>query len=112
MMANEKFWKECAVEICRGICEYTGIKYVPEQTTPNNTITPESPIEDIKWAQEKLNDVLPDWFPKLKIDGFYGPKTRIAVLVYWDMLEWGKHMNDDGTKIGKSTRQALAEGRK
>jgi len=30
MMANEEYWKECAVEICKGVCEYTGIKYVPE----------------------------------------------------------------------------------
>jgi len=112
MMANEAFWKECAQEIARGVCEYTGIKYVSENNAPSKTITPESPKEDIKWAQEKLNAVLPDWFPKLKIDGFYGPKTRIAVLVYWDQLGWGKHMQDDGTRIGKATIQALSEFRK
>lgn len=28
MMANEKYWKESAEEICRGICEYTGVKYI------------------------------------------------------------------------------------
>jgi N-acetylmuramoyl-L-alanine amidase len=33
MMANEAFWKECAQEICRGICEYSGIKYIPEKKT-------------------------------------------------------------------------------
>lgn len=75
---------------------------------PTLTITPESPKEDIKWAQEKLNAVLPSWYPKLKVDGSYGPKTRIAVLIYWDQLGWGKHMNDDGTRIGKATREALA----
>lgn len=78
---------------------------------PSNAITPESPTKDVKWAQEKLNAVLPEWLPRLKVDGSYGPKTRIAVLVYWDTLGWGTHMKDDGTKIGKSTRQALAEGR-
>lgn len=112
MMANGAFWKECAQEICKGVCEYTGIKYMPESYIPAKTITPESAKEDIKWAQEKLNLVIPTWLPKLKVDGDYGPKTRIAVLVYWDALGWGKHMNDDGKKIGKATREALAEGRK
>ena len=108
MMANEKYWKESAIEICKGICEYTGIKYVEEKYIPTNTITKDSSQEDIKWAQEKLNGVLPSWFPKLKVDGSYGPKTRIAVLIYWDQLGWGKHMMDDGTRIGKATREALA----
>ncbi len=112
LMANEMFWKECAIEIARGVCEYTGIKYKPEDYMPTKAITPESSKEDIKWVQEKLNAVLPDWMPKLKVDGDYGPKTRIAVLVYWDLLGWGEHMRDDGKKIGTSTRQALAEGKK
>lgn len=112
LMANEMFWKECAIEIARGVCEYTGIKYKPEDYMPTKAITPESSKEDIKWAQQKLNAVLPDWMPKLKVDGDYGPKTRIAVLVYWDSLGWAKHMRDDGKKIGTSTREALAEGRK
>lgn len=30
LMANEAYWKECAQEICKGVCEYTGIKYIPE----------------------------------------------------------------------------------
>ena len=111
LMANEAYWKECAQEICKGICEYTGIKYIPEEYIPTKSITPESPVKDIKWAQERLNKVLPDWYPKLAADGVYGPKTRIAVLVYWDMLGWGKDMADDGTKIGTATRQALAAGR-
>lgn len=79
---------------------------------PTKAITPESSKEDIKWAQEKLNAVLPDWTPKLKVDGDYGAKTRIAVLVYWDSLGWAKHMNDDGKKIGTATREALRDGRK
>lgn len=82
------------------------------QYIPANAITPESSKKDIKWAQEKLNLVIPTWLPKLSVDGDYGPKTRIAVLVYWDSLGWGKHMNDDGKKIGKATLEALAEGRK
>lgn len=78
---------------------------------PTKTITPESPKEDIKWAQERLNAVIPSWLPKLTVNGSYDPKTRIAVLVYWDQLGWGAHMQDDGTKIGTATREALAAGR-
>ena len=87
-------------------------KLSKKSVIPSKTITPDSPKADVIWAQERLNAVLPEWLPRLKVDGSYGPKTRIAVLVYWDILGWGKHMNDDGTRIGKSTRQALAEGRK
>lgn len=76
---------------------------------PSKTITPESPKEDVKWAQERLNKALPDCFPKLKVDGSYGAKTRLAVLALWDVLGWGTHMNDDGKKIGKSTREYLAK---
>ncbi len=112
MMANKEFWKESAREICMGICEYTGVKYIPEMQYPTKSITPDSSKEDIMWAQERLNLVIPNWLSKLKIDGVYGPKTRIAVLVYWDQLGWGKHLRDDGKKIGLATREALAEGRK
>lgn len=30
MMANQVFWKECTQEIARGVCEYTGVKYISE----------------------------------------------------------------------------------
>ena len=76
---------------------------------PVKAITPESDPKDIKWAQERLNALLPDWYSRLKADGDYGPKTRIAVLILWDSLGWGKHMKDDGTRIGKSTREVLAK---
>jgi len=92
------------------IAEYYNLKVIP--TLPAKAITPESDPEDIKWAQDRLNAMLPDWYPRLTVDGDYGPKTRIAVLVYWDQLGWGKHMQDDGKKIGRSTKEALAEGGK
>lgn len=111
MMANEAYWKESAQEICRGVCEYTGVKYIQETRIPTKTITPESPKEDIIWAQERLNVVIPVWLPKLAVDGVYGPKMRIYVLVYWDQLGWGLHMQDDGTRIGTSSKEALATGR-
>lgn len=31
LMTSEAFWKECAQEICKGLCEYTGIKYIEEK---------------------------------------------------------------------------------
>lgn len=78
---------------------------------PSSTISPESSREDIRWAQRKLNAVLPAWFPKLSEDGIYSPATRYAVLVYWEQLGWGRHMRDSGLKIGRPTIEALAEGR-
>ncbi|HPU63125.1 MAG TPA: N-acetylmuramoyl-L-alanine amidase [Mobilitalea sp.] len=116
MMANEAFWKESARKICKGICEYTGVKYISDIYFPAESVTPESSKTDIRWAQERLNIVLPQIYDPvkdiipLKVDGSFGPKTRIAVLLYWDALGWGKHMNDDGTRIGKSTREALVSG--
>jgi len=114
MMANEAYWKECAVKICKGVCEYTGVKYKADSYMPADTVTPQSSKADIRWVQERLNTVLPQIYDPikdiipLKVDGSFGPKTRIATLLYWDALGWGKHMNDDGTRIGKSTREALA----
>ena len=59
MMASKAFGLESAQEIARGVCEYTGVKYAPEDSAPYipaKTITP----EDIKWAEERLNTVIPD----------------------------------------------------
>jgi len=106
-LLNDANLKKLAQVQAKTIADY--FKLSKKSTTPSKSITPDSTKEDIKWAQKRLNEVLPDWFPKLKVDGSYGPKTRIAVLVYWDMLGWGTHMRDDGTKIGKSTIGALAE---
>ena len=113
LMANQSYWKESAKEICKGFCEYTGVKYVKEVDIPEDTITPTSSVTDIKWAQDKLNRVLPiiPGITPLAVDGIYGAKTRIAVLIYWERLGWGKDMIHNGTKIGKSTRAALAAGK-
>jgi len=37
-------------------------------------------------------------------------KIRIAFLVYWDQLGWGKHINDSGKKADKATIGALEPG--
>lgn len=103
----DKNLKNLAKVQAETIAEY--FKLIKPSKMPTKAITPKSSKEDIKWAQEKLNKALPTYFPKLKIDGSYGAKTRLAVLVVWDSLGWGKHMNDDGTKIGTSTREYLAK---
>ena len=111
MMANEAYWKESAQEIARGVCEYTGVKYIPESYIPTKTITPKSSVQDIKWAQERLNAVLPSWVTRLEVNGVYDAKMRIAVLIYWEQLGWGRHMQDDGTRMGSATKEALATRR-
>jgi hypothetical protein len=80
---------------------------------PAKTIIPESDPEDIIWAQRRYNVVLPNipGLIPLKTDGIYGPDTRLATLLYWKQLGWGKDMVDDGTRIGAATRKALAAGR-
>ena len=109
LLKDENLKKLAEVQ-AKTIADY--FKLSKKASMPTKAITPESSKEDIKWVQTKLNDVIPDWLPKLKVDGDYGPKTRVAVLVYWDSLGWGDHMRDDGLKVGNSTRKALAEGRK
>ncbi|HZK27413.1 MAG TPA: N-acetylmuramoyl-L-alanine amidase, partial [Thermoclostridium sp.] len=105
LLKDENLKKLAEVQ-AKTIADY--FKLSKKVSMPTKAITPGSSKKDIKWAQERLNKALPDWMPKLKADGEYGAKTRIAVLVVWDSLGWGKHMNDDGTKIGTSTREYLA----
>lgn len=38
LMANASFWKESAEEICKGVCDYLGISYVPEEEEEDNMI--------------------------------------------------------------------------
>lgn len=89
-------------------------KLSKKTSMPTNTITLDSAPEDINWVKERLNKVLPaiKGITPLQLNGKYDPELRIAVLMYWLQLGWGSHMQDDGTRIGKATREALAEGRK
>lgn len=113
MMGNSAFWKESAQEICKGICEYTGVKYVSEVYIPKKTIKKKSSVKDIKWLQEKLNAVLTgESFIPITVDGKYGNKTRIAVLIYWEKLGWNQTGKDSGWGAGSNTITALSKGRK
>lgn len=112
LMTSEFFWRECAQEICRGVCEFTGVKYVAESYIPGTTINPQSSAGDINWAKQRLNEILPEinGITPLVLDGIYDPKMRIAVLHYWLQLGWAG-LKDHGTALGKATRNALAAGR-
>jgi len=74
--------------------------------TPDNSITVDSSPNDIKWLQSKINEVVGGVYG-LSVDGDYGNKTRIAVLIFWESLGWNKDGKDDGWKIGKSTIEEL-----
>ena len=85
-----------------------------KSTVPVKPITPKSSKEDIIWAQEQYNKllpVIPNIIP-LKTNGEYDAQTRIAALIYLDMLGWGKGMETSGKCIGMNTIKALASGRK
>lgn len=110
LMGKETFWKEAAREICMGICEFTGVKYVEEITVPTKAITPSSDKEDIKWLQTKLNGVLKgESFIPLAADGIYGSRTRIGVLIYWESRGWNRDGAKDGFKAGSGTIEALSK---
>lgn len=82
LMANVAYCKECAVEVAKGICEYAGIKYVPEnsKTVTKKTPTP-APLKVSKYTMVKaLQTALnKDYNTKLSTDGSYGPKTKAAL---------------------------------
>lgn len=112
MMGSSAYWKESAQEICKGLCDYTGVKYVSEVYIPSKTITKKSSVTDIKWLQGKLNTVLKgESFIPLAVDGIYGNKTRIAVLIYWEKLGWNQTGKDTGWGAGSNTITALSKGR-
>lgn len=113
LMGNANFWKESAVEIAKGVCEYLGKRYVEEPIMPSKTVTKTSSVTDIKWVQTRLNACLSkeESFIPLVVDGVFGNKTRIAVLIYWERLGWNKDGEDTGWRVGKATINALYSGR-
>lgn len=106
LMANEAYWKESAIEIAKGLCEYTSIKYIPEKedyvsTAPINQM---SDTKAVKWLQEHLNKANPNY--TIPVTGEYDPKTRIATLIFaeskgWD---WSKFT---GYSVGQGTINTL-----
>lgn len=110
MMIAPVFWKECAVEVARGLCEYANVPYVLEGTKVPKRVTNTSPKEDIVWLQSQLTKLVKGY--TIKVTGVYDAPTRIALLMYWEQLGWGRHMEDDGKVAGASTINALAQGRK
>ncbi|MFV0341870.1 MAG: N-acetylmuramoyl-L-alanine amidase, partial [Anaerocolumna sp.] len=80
-MLDPVFQKSAAEAMCRGRCKDFNVEYKDDYKMPGQNITRSSAKEDIKWLQEKLNKVVQGY--PLKVDGIYGPKVRIAVLMYW-----------------------------
>jgi N-acetylmuramoyl-L-alanine amidase len=52
-LLNDEYRKECAIEICKGICEYYGVAYV-EQIVVKSQPKPEK-VEDIQGDEELMN---------------------------------------------------------
>lgn len=77
---------------------------------PTKTITPASSKADITWLQNQLNKLVKEY--TIEVTGTYDSRTRIAVLLYWEQLGWGRHMRDNGLAVGKATIKALAQGRR
>jgi len=108
-MLDPNFQKADAEATCKGICIYLGVTYKEEIQMPTTNITRESSAQDIKWLQTQLNKALPGYtFIPLAIDGIYGRKTRIALLIFaeskgWD---WTKYT---GWTVGAGAIKSLAK---
>lgn len=76
-------------------------------TAPISTITVKSSPEDINWLKTNLNKVLGGIY-QLELNGEYDNRTRIAVLIYWELLGWNKDGADNGWRAGKKTIGKLA----
>lgn len=107
MMANYEFWKKSAQEICRGVCDYSGDKYIAENNVPSNTITRKSSLTDINWLKTRLNELGCPYI--LELNGIYDNKTRISVLFAWEAWGWNKDGNNDGWATGKKTITRLTD---
>lgn len=93
--------------IAKLVAEGIAGKDLERENIPTKTITKDSPQKDIKWLQERLNSKLDGLYVPLKLDGIYGNKTRIAVLIYWESLKWNKEGKDDGWRAGAKTINSL-----
>lgn len=100
--ANPYAWYKYAVQIAKGLCGYTKVRYIPY--VPIASIKPNSSTVDILWLQDKINEKLSGVksFVPLTIDGVYGTKTAAAVLLLWKQMGW-KIGNKKGYETGKNT---------
>lgn len=107
-MIDPVFQKADAEATCRGICKFFGVTYIEEFIIPIKSITKGSSKEDIKWLQDRLNKELAEESNiPLNVDGIYGNKTRIAVLIYWEKAGWNKDGKADGWRAGAKTINSL-----
>lgn len=60
LMGSKAFWKECAVQIAQGTCEYLGIKYVPEKKTVYKVQVGQAGAFSLKENAEALQKKLED----------------------------------------------------
>ncbi len=68
---------------------------------------PTAPINqksDVKWLQERLNKANPSY--TIPVDGKYGPKTRIAVLMFAESKGWD-WSKKTGYSVGQGTINSL-----
>lgn len=107
-MLDPQFQKADAEATCRGICKFFGVTYIPETDNyiPTAPINQMSDTKAIKWLQEKLNKANPTY--TIPVDGKYGPKTRIAVLMYAESKGWDWSKNT-GYSSGKGTIDSLTK---
>ena len=75
LMANEEFWRECAIEVCKGICDYTGVKYVPKKVNPTTIYRVQvgaySKEENAKYYLKIVHDKGFKEAQVKKVDGLY-----------------------------------------
>lgn len=83
LMANTLFWRECAEEICKAICEYTVRKYVePEDVTMKITsITAKMNDKDTVLKSVVINDE-----NYIRLRDLADAQTDDTLTVMWDEL--------------------------
>jgi hypothetical protein len=87
------------------IAGYGRPNYDIAYSIPIKTVSKTSSENDIKWLQNNLNKVLKSvsGYIPLTVDGNYGEKTKMAVLLFWRKQGWNKNNSADGTKAGLKT---------
>jgi hypothetical protein len=76
----------------------------------SKAIKPSSSKEYIYWLQTQLTKCVKGY--TIKVTEVFDAPTRIAVLMYWEQLGWGREMVADGKTVGAATINALIAGRK